>query len=154
MAAATAAASTVVLIYEDYENEFGFVERDDLSDPIVPCTVERKKDRHLRIFTWGLRKHDAPACQIHFDVSKFYTHVDPSVDVRQLTGLDTEIQEAIVRHPRFGDLVVRIVATVEENDLSSISFACAHGKHRSVGWAEIIKTHYYPRATTYHASDV
>ena len=47
MAATTAAASTVVLIYEDYENEFGFVERDDLSDPIVPCTVERLSLIHI-----------------------------------------------------------------------------------------------------------
>ena len=148
------AATTVVLIYEDYENEFGFVEREDLTDPNVPCTVERNKDRDLRIFTWGLRKHDAPACQMHFDVSKFYTHIDPTVDVRSLTGLDAEIQDAIVRHPRFGDLVVRIVETIEENNLSSISFACAHGKHRSVGWAEIIKAHYYPRATTHHTCDL
>ena len=42
------------------------------------------------------------------------------------------IQASIVRHPRFGDLVKRIVKVVEEGDLSTISFVCAHGKHRSV----------------------
>ena len=48
-----------MLIYEKYENEYGFVERDDMADPHVP-TVERKADRRLRIFTWGLAEHERP----------------------------------------------------------------------------------------------
>ena len=140
-----------VLIYEKAENEYGFVDRDDMTDPHVP-TIQRKDDRELRIFTWGLTKHERPDCQVHFDVSKFYTHVHTKNDVRQLNGLDPEIQASIVRHPRFGDLVKRIVETIETGNLSSISFVCAHGKHRSVGWAEILKKYYYPRAVTEHHS--
>ena len=31
-----------------------------------------------------------------------------------------------------------------------ISFVCNHGKHRSVGWAEIIKKIYYPKSILFH----
>ncbi len=140
-----------VLIYEEYENEFGFVERDDLNEPMVP-TIDRK-ERPLQIFTWGHTKHKEPLkkCQVHFDVSKFYTKVNSTKDVRCMNGLDKEIQQSIISHPRFGDLVERIVKIIETGDLNCISFVCAHGKHRSVGWAEIIKKYYYPKSSIKHA---
>ena len=78
-----------VLIYEKYENEYGFVERDDMTDPRVP-TIERKDDRKLRIFAWGVTSTNGLTAKSS-DVSKFYTHVHTENDVRQLNGLDHEI---------------------------------------------------------------
>ena len=36
------------------------------------------------------------------------------------------------------------------NKPAKIGFFCNHGKHRSVGWAEIIKKHYYHNANIRH----
>ena len=32
---------------------------------------------------------------------------------------------------------------LKKNNFDTISFVCNHGKHRSVGWAEILKKYYY-----------
>ena len=37
-----------------------------------------------------------------------------------------------------------------ENE-KKISFFCNHGKHRSVGWTEILKKYYYPNSIIKHS---
>ena len=39
---------------------------------------------------------------------------------------------------------------IEINNPKTIGFYCNHGKHRSVGWAEMIKKYYYENAKVKH----
>ena len=43
-----------------------------------------------------------------------------------------------------------ILSEIEENNPLTIAFVCNYGKHRSVGWAELLKFLYYSNATITH----
>ena len=139
----------IILIHEKYENDFGFVNKDENNNIIIP-KYNNDKNRKLKIYTWGekISKNIKQDCNLIFDVSKFFCKNNG--DIRNLNGTDELIQRSIINHPRFSDLAEKIVKSIEENNSNIISFVCNHGKHRSVGWAEIIKKLYYPKSTLYH----
>jgi RNase adaptor protein for sRNA GlmZ degradation len=47
-------------------------------------------------------------------------------------------------------LIEKIINQIENNNLKEISFVCNHGKHRSVGFAEILKKYYYINSIICH----
>ena len=53
-----------------------------------------------------------------------------------------------MNHPRYEMLVDCILDNIY--DVKTIAFVCNHGKHRSVGWAEIIKEYYCVEANIKH----
>ena len=50
----------------------------------------------------------------------------------------------------FADIMKDIVSEIELNDYKKIGFVCNYGKHRSVGWAELIKKLYYNESIIKH----
>jgi RNase adaptor protein for sRNA GlmZ degradation len=109
---------------------------------------EYNQERKLIIHTWGEKKHDEPDCQTTFDVTKFSTKTDK--DIRNIDGRHESIQNAIIQHPIYDILIETIIREIEDNNLEKISFVCNHGKHRSVGWAEILKKFYYKNSEVKH----
>ena len=108
------------------------------------------KNRNLKIYSWGILRHAEPKCEISFDLTKFTTKTDIK-DVKLFDGRDTEIQNSIIQHPLFTELLHKIIEEIETNNPREISFFCNHGKHRSVGWAEILKKYYYPNSIIKHS---
>ena len=47
-------------------------------------------------------------------------------------------------------VIKKIIEEIETNNTTKISFFCNHGKHRSVGWTEILKKYYYPNSIIKH----
>ena len=88
--------------------------------------------------------------ELHFDVSGFRTPLKDKKAVRRLTGIDQAIQTSIISHIRFWELLEKIVTCVEIEETSKISIFCNYGKHRSVGWAEILRNYIYPEAEIVH----
>lgn len=153
----------IKLIYNSYENDgmysySGFeqeIEIDNdfdydkvLIDSIKDITYD--KNRKLTIHSWGIFIHEEPKCEISFDLTKFTTKTKIK-DVKLFNGRDTEIQQSIIQHPLFTDLIKKIIEEIETNNSTEISFFCNHGKHRSVGWAEILKKYYYPNSIIKHS---
>lgn len=152
----------IKLIYDFYQNDMKYIyngfkpenkSNDDfdyekiISDSIQDITYD--KDRKLTIYSWGILRHNEPKCDISFDLTKFT--VKTNVKIKYLDGRNTEIQNSIVRHPLFSELVQKIIEEIETNKSTRISFFCNHGKHRSVGWAEILKKYYYPNSIIEHS---
>ena len=137
---------TVVLIHERHENEeWGF--REDKERNSHQPLYRFKNPNPLTIYSWGVHKKiDRPEVDVIFDVTKFVTTIDGNV--KNKTGLDEDIQQSIMNHPRYEMLVDCILDNIY--DVKSIAFICNHGKHRSVGWAEIIKKHYCVKAKINH----
>ena len=71
-------------------------------------------------------------------------------DIKLFDGRDVEIQNSIIQHPLFTELLHKIIEEIETNNSTKISFFCNHGKHRSVGWTEILKK-YYPNSIIKHS---
>ena len=151
----------IKLIYDFYENDiayYGFeqetkIDNDfdynkKLLDSIKDISYD--KNRKLMIYSWGILKHTEPKCEISFDLTKFTTKTDIK-DVRLFDGRDKEIQNSIIQHPLFAELIQKIIEEIETNNSIEISFFCNHGKHRSVGWAEILKKYYYPNSIIKHS---
>ena len=151
----------IKLIYDFYQNDMAYnyngfkpeLESNDdfdyekiISDSIKDITYN--KDRKLKIYSWGVLRHNEPKCDISFDLTKFIAKTN--VKIKYLDGRNTEIQNSIIRHPLFSELVQKIIEEIETNKSTRISFFCNHGKHRSVGWAEILKKHYYPNSIIEH----
>ena len=143
----------IKLIYDKYQNDIGFTEGENDSDhkhelitKINEIDVNDK--RELSIFTWGVKKHKSPKCDILFDVTLFSAKIN--VDVKELTGLDEIIQTSIINHPMFDLIMEKIITEIETNNPQSIGIYCNYGKHRSVGWAELLKKLYYNNSVVKH----
>jgi hypothetical protein len=140
----------VKLIYDFYENDMayiynGFKPYTEINDNfnydkiLLNSTKDIKynKNRNLTIYSWGILRHDEPKCEISFDLTKFTTKTN--LKVKYLDGRDIGIQNSIIKHPLFIELVHKIIQEIETNNSTRISFFCNHGKHRSVGRTEILK---------------
>lgn len=149
----------IKLIYELYENDNyydGFEEETNIVkfdyNKIVLESIKDimyDKNRKLIIYSWGILRHHEPKCEISFDLTKFTTKTDIK-DIKLFDGRDVEIQNSIIQHPLFTELLHKIIEEIETNNSTKISFFCNHGKHRSVGWAEILKK-YYPNSIIKHS---
>ena len=149
----------IKLIYELYENDNsydGFEQETNIVkfdyNKIVLESIKDimyDKNRKLIIYSWGILRHDEPKCEISFDLTKFTTKTDIK-DIKLFDGRDVEIQNSIIQHPLFTELLKKIIEEIETNNSTKISFFCNHGKHRSVGWAEILKK-YYPNSIIKHS---
>ena len=149
----------IKLIYELYENDNsydGFEQETNIVkfdyNKIVLESIKDimyDKNRKLIIYSWGILRHDEPPCEISFDLTKFTTKTDIK-DIKLFDGRDVEIQNSIIQHPLFTELLHKIIEEIETNNSREISFFCNHGKHRSVGWAEILKK-YYPNSIIKHS---
>ena len=143
----------IKLIYDKYQNDIGFTQGENETDhkhelitKINEIDVNDK--RELSIFTWGIKKHKSPNCDIIFDVTLFSTKTN--VDIKELTGLDEIIQTSIINHPMFDLIMEKIITEIETNNPQSIGIYCNYGKHRSVGWAELLKKLYYNNSVVKH----
>ena len=146
---------TIKLIYDKYENDIGFTYQTEEITKFNYNILEQinnnqniNNDRNIKIYTWGIKKHEDIECDVIFDATLFSTKTN--VDVKNLTGLDEIIQTSIMNHPQFESIMERILSEIEENDPLTIAFVCNYGKHRSVGWAELLKYLYYSNATITH----
>jgi hypothetical protein len=155
-------STTVKLIHDSYENEMGVLydEKYEIESdktkilenlPAQINDVDINVDRHLTIYTWGIKKdRESVGCPLIFDLTKFQTKIDRDIDVSTITGLTDIIQDSIVCHPKFLELMEMVVTKVENDSPPSIAFICNHGKHRSVAWAELLKKLYYTKSTIRH----
>ena len=129
---------------------------DRRSSTVVPVEsamndIDININRQLTIYTWGLKKdHASVDCNLIFDLTRFQSKIDKNIDVKTITGLSDIIQDSIIRHPKFLELVEIIISRIETDNPLNISFICNHGKHRSVAWGELIKKLYYHNATIKH----
>tara|TARA_Y100001933_G_C18761191_1_gene464112 strand:- start:135 stop:605 length:471 start_codon:yes stop_codon:yes gene_type:complete len=148
----------IELIHNYKENDpvyygFEFTEKTDIDyKNILEKTFSENiynTDRELYIYSWGKMKHTEPKCEVSFDLTKFTTKIGVE-NVKNLDGRDEKIIISILRHPAFDLLMESVIKEIEENNRSEISFFCNHGKHRSVGWAEIVKKYYYPKSIVKH----
>ena len=130
----------IKLIYDFYENDIAYVGFEQetkidndfdynkiLLDSIKDIMYD--KNRILTIHSWGILRHTEPKCEISFDLTKFTTKTDIK-DVRLFDGRDDEIQNSIIQHPLFTELIQKIIEEIEINNSNEISFFCNHGKHR------------------------
>ena len=150
----------IKLIYAPYENEaqyYGFEELekinnitklDDFNEEKFNTDSSYNINRDLLIYTWGINKHQEPKCSISFDLTQFTSKTEK--DIRKLDGRDEEIQISIINHPKYNELIEKIINEIEEKNVTTISFFCNHGKHRSVGFAEILKKYYYKKSIIKH----
>ncbi len=152
----------IKLIYDFYENDiayaydgfnqetkiYNFDYNKILLDSIKDISYD--KNRKLIIYSWGILRHTEPKCEISFDLTKFTTKTDIK-DVKLFDGRNDQIQNSIIQHPLFTELIHKIIEEIETNNSTEISFFCNHGKHRSVGWTEILKKYYYPKSIIKHS---
>ena len=150
----------IKLIHDKNQNDYtfyGFQETDNINqnfEEIIEKSLKElnyDRNRKLTIYTYGEKNtnHKPPECQIIFDVCTFSTKIEKT-DIKKYDGRDELIQNAIIQHPIFNILVENVINKIEENNIDTISFVCNHGKHRSVGWAEILKKYYYNHSKIKH----
>ena len=137
----------IKLVYDKYENDVGFIMSSEQGDHIH-TKIEGIGDKDITFYTWGVKKHKPKECDIIFDATLFSTKI--SVDVKCLSGLDDVIQQSIINHPNFDLIMERIITLIEDKKPTTVGIFCNYGKHRSVGWAELLKQIYYPSSTCVH----
>jgi len=113
--------------------------------------IVHNTDRRITIHTWGIgiRRICPIETEMNFDISDIHTDHDRK-SMKNRTGLEIAIQNEFLDNKEFLDVLIKIIETIEENDLHNISICCSQGRHRSVSMAEIIKRNYYPHAILTH----
>jgi UPF0042 nucleotide-binding protein len=87
----------------------------------------------IKIISFGFKYGKAPEGPFVFDCRKLRNpHSDPKL--RDLTGLDAEVQEYVRRDPAAQALLRLAIVTARDGD--TIAFGCVGGRHRSVAIAE------------------
>ena len=152
----------IKLIYDNYENDIGIVYDTDNENKAnietilnnLPNQIDNKeinKNRNLIIYSWGVKKDKKEVeCDIIFDLRKFQTKINEDIDVHTINGLSNIIQDSIILHPKFLELIGTILTHIETENPKKIAFICNHGKHRSVGWTEILQKLIYNKAIVKH----
>ena len=154
-------STPISLIYDKYECDIGvscddnniLIDTTSILDnlPTKINDIDINVDRTLTIYSWGIKKdHDHMDCDLIFDLTKFQTKISNGIDVQTVTGLSDIIQDSIIRHPKFVELIEHVVKKIETTNPTHIAFICNHGKHRSVAWAELLKTLYYKKSIIKH----
>ena len=154
--------NVIKLIYDNYENDVGIIcDMDNKNETNIetilnnlPKKIENKdiiKNRNLIIYSWGVKKDKKEVdCDLIFDLRKFQTKIDKDVDVHSINGLSNIIQNSIILHPKFLELIEIVIKYIEIENPKKIAFVCNHGKHRSVGWAELLHKLFYNKAIVKH----
>ena len=116
--------------------------------------------RAVRIYTWGLRvikEGQLPAgaedSQHTYDASVLTARkhgVTGRSQLAHMNGLDPTLQAILMEDDLFLAWLRGLITNVEAKGHRAISVVCAHGQHRSVAAAEILKTLYYPLAEVVH----
>ena len=137
----------IKLVYDKYENDVGFIMSDEQGNH-EHIKLEGIQDKEMTFYTWGIKKHEPKKCDLVFDATLFSTKI--SVDVKCLCGKDDIIQQSILNHPNFELIIERIITLIEEKKPTTVGIFCNYGKHRSVGWAELLQKIYYPSSRCIH----
>ena len=135
--------------YSDIDNGAGIMQRNNTIKKITYDGIINK-DRVFNIYTWGVKKEVGVECDITFDLRVFQTKISEDIKISEITGFSNIIQESIKQHPKFDELLDDVVTEIENDNPKKVAFICNYGKHRSVGWAEIIKKYIYPNAKVKH----
>ena len=135
----------VMLLRSYFENTFGHLERSDADDAIAAVRALDASPVD-EIHTWRVGDEGAPV-DVVFDVSFLSFRIDHA---SRLTGRDAPIQRALARHPQFEALMTRVRDEVRAGGARRIAFRCRHGRHRSVGFAELARALLWPSAVVRH----
>lgn len=116
-----------------------------------PESLGVRRERELLIYTWGkaLRKAAPNDSSFNFNAGVLNGR-GGGANLRTMNGLSEEVQRNVASCGLFPRWLEMVTNKVEQSDLAIISINCTKGRHRSVAAAEILRSVYYPRATTRH----
>lgn len=121
--------------------------------PLLPLLPVPSSDR-LKIYTYGHRNYNPShirGVEYHFDVSKYNSYLPATFgSLRYLTGRDEIVQKFVAMGEMFEKTLLNMLLMVENKKLTTIAIYCAHGKHRSVSFAEILKDYFYKKSVLNH----
>ena len=118
----------IKLIYDNYENDIGIVYDTDVENKAnietilnnLPNQINNKeinKNKNLIIYSWGVKKDKKEVdCDIIFDLRKFQTKINEDIDVHTINGLSNIIQDSIILHPKFLELIGIILTHIETDN--------------------------------------
>jgi len=94
----------------------------------------------ITIYTWGNeRRSSAPSdSEQNFSVLGISPRKPRGMDMQKIDGRNVDLQNFLKKQPRFFLYFQTIIHEIMKKKLTKISINCQHGRHRSVGTAEII----------------
>lgn len=120
----------------------------------VPTLEARLKARKPMLFrSWGREcSKSAPAGSEANLNACVLNAKGGEADASRMNGTYEEMQRKLIKGPLFLGWMVRAVVKIESSTaehpqgLHNISINCAHGRHRSVSAAEVLRKWFYPQA--------
>lgn len=96
--------------------------------------------KEITIYTWGnqKRKNPPPASQHNFCVTGISSYKPKGVNLKKVDGRDQRLQDKLQRMPKFELYLSSALDKIQTAKLTVISINCHKGRHRSVGFAEIL----------------
>jgi RNase adaptor protein for sRNA GlmZ degradation len=94
------------------------------------------------IYTWGnkVRKGAPSQSQKNFCVTSISSYKPKGLDLKNIDGRNERLQEKLMRQKRFPVYFNAVMKSIVNEGLTSISINCHKGRHRSVGFAELLSS--------------
>jgi len=112
---------------------------------------QRKLDRVIELHTWGYEQLELsfPIIVCALGLNAYYTR--GIKDRPHGTGIRVQRQSAILSQGQeFAALAYVTIEAIETHNPQRIGIYCKNGKHRSVGFAELLRRYMYPNAIVLH----
>ena len=120
---------------------------------VARVTLPPISKQKIRIYTFGKATFNKQHLKVDrfYDVSRYRSYIPSTFgSLRYLTGKDEIVQKFIALGPEFESTLLDMVNDIEKNNRNVIGIFCAHGKHRSVSFAEILKHYVYTKSIVNH----
>lgn len=104
---------------------------------------------NLIISTYGIDRMTAPKDSWPFDCRRL-TLLGKGLDLKYGRGDDEDFQAYARSSPKFRRFIVMVAKCIIENNLTSVSFYCNQGQHRSVAAATLFRDRFAKNARIRH----
>lgn len=154
----TTELNTIISTFKDSASKQPKADDESIDDYSVDELVARVtlppvSKQKIRIYTFGKAIFNKAHLKVDrfYDVSRYRSYIPSTFDsLRYLTGKDEIVQKFIALGVEFESTLLHMINDIEKNDHSVIGIFCAHGKHRSVSFAEILKYYVYRKSIVNH----
>lgn len=99
------------------------------------------EEKHITIYSWGNQrtKHAPQESEWNLNVTGITSYKPHGVNLKKINGLDDRLQEIIARSKHF-EMYHKAVLDHIKQGKRVISVNCHQGRHRSVAFAELMKS--------------
>jgi len=94
----------------------------------------------VHLYTWGNKKHKQKPKPSDFNicVTGISAYKPKGLNLKKINGLNDRLQAKLQRQPKYDMYMASAIQKIQSTKPKIVSINCHKGRHRSVGFAELL----------------